>query len=294
LAPKLIHFAETQKCQAVQIFLDEDEKRSITVVDTPGFGDTLRGQAEIVAEITDYLAAQHLSGMPLRGILYLHKITDNKMTDASQGHLHLLRKIVGDDAFTNVILVTTMWNTLRREDRQRALQREQELIDNFWSPMIDRGSYVAQFNGTPKSAYPLIYQLADQQGVVLDMQKEILDQDRSILETSTGATLAQKLEDDHEAYQLKLFSLQDELDQKQREQPPDKVEIKRLKHEIKSTERVLEAISNSVDRMKVRPGSPMRDRMKLAMKEHGATAVTALGMVLNIAFFAVRMSLGGM
>lgn len=45
------------------------------------------------------------------------------MTDASQGQLHLLRKIVGDDAFTNVILITTMWNTLRSEDRQRALQR---------------------------------------------------------------------------------------------------------------------------------------------------------------------------
>ncbi|KAH7461604.1 hypothetical protein BFJ63_vAg20020 [Fusarium oxysporum f. sp. narcissi] len=53
------------------------------------------------------------------------------MTDASQGHLHLLRKIVGDDAFTNVILFTTMWNTFCNEDRQRALQREQELIGNF-------------------------------------------------------------------------------------------------------------------------------------------------------------------
>ncbi|KAK2480385.1 hypothetical protein H9L39_07953 [Fusarium oxysporum f. sp. albedinis] len=112
--------SETQKCEAVQILIDEDEKRSITVVDTPGFLDTRRGQAEIVAEITDYLAAQNLSGLP-----------HNKMTDASQGHLHLLRKIVGDDAFTNVILFTTMWNTFCNEDRQRALQREQELIGNF-------------------------------------------------------------------------------------------------------------------------------------------------------------------
>ncbi|KAM0543977.1 hypothetical protein ACHAPJ_012072 [Fusarium lateritium] len=290
-------YSETQKCQAVQIFLDDeddDEKRSITVVDTPGFGDTLRGEAEIVAEITDYLAAQHLSGLPLRGILYLHKITDNKITAASQEHLYLLRKIVGDDALTNVVLVTTMWNILRREDRQRALQREQQLIDNFWSPMIDRGAYVAQFNGTPQSAYPLIHQLADQQSVVLDIQREIVDQDRSILETATGATLAQKLRDDHEAYQLRLFSLHDQLDRRQREQPLDKVEIKRLKNEIKAAEKLLETISSSVERMKIRPGSPMRQRMKLAMKEHGATAVTALGMVLNIAFFTVRMSLGGM
>ncbi|KAI3570911.1 hypothetical protein IWW34DRAFT_640222 [Fusarium oxysporum f. sp. albedinis] len=59
--------SETQKFEAVQILIDEDEKRSITVVDTPGFLDTRRGQAEIVAEITDYLAAQKLSDLPRPG-----------------------------------------------------------------------------------------------------------------------------------------------------------------------------------------------------------------------------------
>ncbi|CAJ0550085.1 Ff.00g100150.m01.CDS01 [Fusarium sp. VM40] len=289
-------YSETRKCQAVQIFLDDednDEKRSITVVDTPGFDDTLRGEAEIVAEITDYLAAQHLSGLPLRGILYLHKITDNRITASSQEHLFLLRKIIGDSALTNVILVTTMWNILRLEDRQRALQREQELIDGFWSPMIDRGSYVAQFNGTPQSAYPLIHQLADRQSVVLDIQREIVDQDRSILETAAGASLAQKLMDDHEDYQFKLFNLHDQLDLKQGQLPLDKLEIRRLKNDIKAVEKLLEAINSSVERMEIRPGSSMRQRLKLAMKGNGTTAIAALGMVLNIAFFTIRMTLGG-
>ncbi|RGP77159.1 aat family amino acid transporter [Fusarium longipes] len=50
---------ETRQCQAVEIILDdEDEKRSITVVDTPGFDDTERSQADILAEITNYLTAQ--------------------------------------------------------------------------------------------------------------------------------------------------------------------------------------------------------------------------------------------
>ena len=75
---RLTRLLETQGCQAVQIFLDKDDMRSITVVDTPGFDDTERPHAEILAEITDYLAAQHLSGLPLRGILYLHKITENR------------------------------------------------------------------------------------------------------------------------------------------------------------------------------------------------------------------------
>ncbi|WXC67195.1 hypothetical protein SNK03_012972 [Fusarium graminearum] len=285
-------YSETQTCQAVQIILDEEEKRTITVVDTPGFGDTFRSEADIVAEITDYLTAQHLSRLPLRGILYLHKITDNKMTQASLRHIQLLRKIVGDDALRNVILVTTMWNVLRPEDRNRALQREQQLLNGFWNTMIDKGSYVAQFNGTPQSAYPLIHQLADQQSVVLDIQKEIVGQDRSIGETTAGISLIQKLKEDRRGYEQKLGNLENELDRQQTAQPLNKEEIKRLKSEMKATEKVLDAIGTSEERMKIRPGSPMRQRMKLAMKDHGATALTALGMVLNITFFAVRLGLG--
>ncbi|KAH7258065.1 P-loop containing nucleoside triphosphate hydrolase protein [Fusarium tricinctum] len=284
--------SETRECQAIQIFLDEEEKRSITVVDTPGFDDTKRSQADILAEITDYLAAQHISGLPLRGILYLHKISDNRMTKTSRNYLQLLTDIVGDDALKNVILVTTMWNTLRPEGRQRAVQREQELLNNFWSSMIDKGSYVAQFNGTPESAYPLIFQLADQKSVVLEIQKEIVDEDRSIIETATGRTLVQQLEKDHEAYQMDLCNLQDKLERELNSQPLDKGKIKQLKDEISEVEKLLQAMSSSVDHMRIRPGSPMRQRMKQAMKESGKTAAMVLGLVLNVTYFAVQLGLG--
>ncbi|KAF5656549.1 P-loop containing protein [Fusarium heterosporum] len=285
-------YSETRQCQAVHIPLDDIQRRSITVIDTPGFDDTERSQAEILAEITDYLAAQHISGLPLRGILYLHKITENRMTKTFQNHLQLLQKIVGDEALKNVILVTTMWNTLRPEDRSRANQREQELLNDFWSPMIDKGAYNAQFNGTPESAYPLIYQLADEQSVVLDIQREIVDRDMSILETATGATLVDQLEQDHEAYQLKLYSLQDELERVRDSQPLDKAEVRRLKSQIDQTEKLIRALSDSVESMRVHPGSPMRQRMKQAMKESGRTAAMVLGLVLNVTYFAVQLSMG--
>ncbi|RFN49026.1 triacylglycerol lipase ii precursor [Fusarium flagelliforme] len=286
-------YSETRACQAVEIILDDgDQKRSITVVDTPGFDDTERSQAEILAEITDYLTAQHLSGLPLRGILYLHKITENRMTRTSQNYLRLLQTIVGDDALKNVILVTTMWNTLRPEDRKRAVRREQELLNNFWSPMIDKNAYNAQFIGTPESAYSLVYQLADQESVVLDIQKEIVDQDRSILETATGVSLVKQLENDHQAYQLKLCNLRDKLERLEGRQPLDKKEVRRVKGEIEQTEKLLDTISDSVERLRVQPGAPMRLRMKQAMKDSGKTAAMVLGLVLNATYVVVKLSLG--
>ncbi|CCF32236.1 hypothetical protein CH063_04656 [Colletotrichum higginsianum] len=285
-------FAETQSCQAVQIFLDGDESRSITVVDTPGFDDTERSPAEILAEITEYLAAQHASGLPLRGILYLHKITDNKMTGTSKSYLRLLESLVGDDALKNVILVTTMWNMLRPQDRRRALQREQELLDNFWSSMEQKGSYVAQFDGTSDSAYALIFQLAGKESVVLDIQKEIVDQDRSILETKAGTNLIHQLEKDHETYRLKKYDVEERLEKELRVQPRNKDKIRELKEEKEEVEKILRIMGDSVERMRVRPGFPMRQRMKKAMKEQGMNAAVALGVVLNVTFFVVRLVLG--
>ena len=154
------------------------------------------------------------------------------MTRTSQNYLRLLQTIVGDDALKNVILVTTMWNTLRPEDRKRAVRREQELLNNFWSPMIDNNAYNAQFIGTSESAYSLVYQLADQDSVVLDIQKEIVDQDRSILETATGMSLVKQLEKDHQAYRAKLCDLRDRLERLEGRQPLDKKEVRRVKGEI--------------------------------------------------------------
>ncbi|GKU08218.1 unnamed protein product, partial [Fusarium langsethiae] len=201
-------FSETRECQAVEIILDdEDQKRSITVVDTPGFDDTERSQAEILTEITDYLVAQHMSGLPLRGILYLHNITEKRMTRTSQDYIQLLQDIVGDDALKNVILVTTMWNTLRPEDRKGAVNREQELLNTFWSPMINKNAFVGQFAGTAESAYSLIYQLADQEPVVLDLQRELVDQNRSIIETATGVSLIEQLQKDQAFYPYALIHI---------------------------------------------------------------------------------------
>lgn len=214
------------------------------------------------------------------------------MTGTSKSYLRLLESLVGDDALKNVILVTTMWNMLRPQDRRRALQREQELLDNFWSSMEQKGSYVAQFDGTSDSAYALIFQLAGKESVVLDIQKEIVDQDRSILETKAGTNLIHQLEKDHETYRLKKYDVEERLEKEMRVQPRNKDKIRELKEEKEEVEKILRIMGDSVERMRVRPGFPMRQRMKKAMKEQGMNAAVALGVVLNVTFFVVRLVLG--
>lgn len=287
--------SETTKCQAVQIVLDDSEKRSISVVDTPGFDDTERSQGEVLSKITEFLTAQHALGIPLRGILYLHKITDNKMTGSSVAYLKLFRSLCGDHALKNVILVTTMWNKVRDEDHREALRHEQELLNDFWKDMVNKGSYIAQYDGTPDMAFALIWQLVGKAGVVLKIQKE-MDQDMDVLHTAAGQNLLEMLEIDKVEYEMRLKQLEDLMEKE--EERGNKAGVKELRKQKTSVEGILKRIERSVDKMKVRPGSTVKERIR-AIINHGKdyltgpAAVATLVAVLNITLFVVRVAVGG-
>ncbi|KAI8723146.1 AIG1-type G domain-containing protein [Fusarium sp. LHS14.1] len=287
--------SETAQCQAVQILLDDDDvedQRSITVVDTPGFDDTNRPQGEILTEITEFLATQHALGVPLRGVLYLHKITDNRMTGSSLTYLNLLRSLVGEDALGNVILVTSMWNRLRDDDHDRAIRREQELIDKYWGPMQKKGSYVSQFDGTTESAFGLVYQLAGKDSVVLNVQREIMDQDESVLGTSAGEGLARKLEQDIKVYRAEVAELEAQLQEERKAKPQNSERIQMLQENKAKMEILLGLAKESMERMRVRPRSSIRERLMQALKEKGRDAAFALATALHITLTVVQLVSG--
>jgi hypothetical protein len=75
----------------------------------------------------------------LNGIIYMHRITDVRMGGASTRNLRTFRTLCGEDCLPNVLLVTSMWDTLLCSPGGRALgeQREAELIKvpEFWGVM---------------------------------------------------------------------------------------------------------------------------------------------------------------
>ncbi|KAJ4403402.1 hypothetical protein N0V85_005107 [Neurospora sp. IMI 360204] len=130
----------TQSPQAVKLFLDQNETESVTVVDTPGFDDTWRSDEKVLEEIAEYMATQYILGVPLRGIIYMHSITEVRMKGSSLKFLNMFQSLCGDAAMMKVALVTTHWDSIKPEDEGDARRREQELIDKWWAPMIEHGS----------------------------------------------------------------------------------------------------------------------------------------------------------
>lgn len=232
--------------------------------------------------------------MPLRGVLFLHRISDNRMTGSSVKYLRIIESLVGEQAFPNVMLVTTMWNTLRDDAEGAALRREQQLMDEFWAPMINKGSWVARFDGTPRSAFSFIWQLAGRESVVLNVQKEIVDQELSVLETSAGTSLLHQLETDAVVYRQQSARLKALIEQEEGKVLKDKEELRCLKAEKADVDKILDQFRASAEHMRARPGPGFREAFKELMRtkrtEMLGDAVAILAAILNFAVFACHVA----
>lgn len=154
------------------------------MLDTPGFDDTNRSDAEVLKEIARILAAQYEIGVQLKGIIYLQRITDIKMSGHSMKALKIFQEICGETALTNVLLVTTRWNEI---EESLGASRERELREDFWAFMLAKGSKLVRFHDSRHSAISLASHLLVAESVVLELQRDLVDHGKLLSETGAGA-----------------------------------------------------------------------------------------------------------
>ncbi|KXN84730.1 hypothetical protein AN958_12157 [Leucoagaricus sp. SymC.cos] len=104
--------------------------------------------------------------------------------------LDIFQKICGRDAFSSIGLVSTHWDeaTEGLYDFQQCLQNENELRNSFWSPLVDRGSKMYQFNNTNASAWNIVNSLPLKPRKLL-IQEEMGDKHLPLPETTAGRSM---------------------------------------------------------------------------------------------------------
>ncbi|GAB1315555.1 Ribosome-recycling factor (Fragment) [Madurella fahalii] len=164
---------------------------TILVIDTPGFDDAKRTDAEILTEIARILVAQYKLGVELKGIIYIHRITDVRFKRSAAKTLNIFQRICGEGSLKNVLLTTSGWTD---KDLDVCSRREGELIDDFWACMVDKGSRMSRFYGDHESATMIVSQLLMKKPTVLKMQRELIDDGMELKSTTAGAYLYDELE----------------------------------------------------------------------------------------------------
>ncbi|KAJ0425450.1 WD40-repeat-containing domain protein [Aspergillus carlsbadensis] len=186
--------------------------RILYLIDTPGFDDTNRSDTEVLRELAGWLTSTYSQNVRLAGIIYFHRITNVRMTGSAKRNILTFRKLCGDNALTNVVLATSMWDDVPLD---LAIQREAELIEKpeWWGYMIDKGSRTFRHNNTRQSAITLVqgfFQVAEPT-VVLSLQEEMVDDHKSLEQTSAGVQLNEIIAIERARFQRELEALQQDF-----------------------------------------------------------------------------------
>ncbi|KAG2336074.1 P-loop containing nucleoside triphosphate hydrolase protein [Suillus weaverae] len=210
-----------------------DPSRRVVFIDTPGFDDTFIDDSEILRRIAVWLASSYDNNMKLAGVLYFHDISQSRMFGTSRRNLNMFRKLCGENAEKNVILVTTKWGEVTAEVGAR---REHQLKSSFWQEMVAHGSRVARFGGTCMSAWDVIKPILANNAVVeaIRIQEELVDLGRMIPETDAGNTLRVALKEMADTHKRAVEGLTGKVgdDEQQRRLKETEIELRELLRQI--------------------------------------------------------------
>lgn len=205
-----------------------------SLIDTPGFDDTSKTPDEICTAILKWLASSYRAGQRLHGIIYLHRIQDVRMSGSALTNLRMFRKLCGETALKNVILVTTFWDKVDLAEGER---REAELVssDKFWGRMIKKESKVRRcYHDKPDSAFSILNEFTTFSECVLKAQEEIVEEGKDPSQTEAASFTYAAMKAEMEA-KLKAES---ELAEKQKRDADKRVmrqkeEFERQRRELK-------------------------------------------------------------
>jgi hypothetical protein len=108
------------------------------------------------------------------------------MSNTLLRNLDLFRKLCGDDALSNIRLVTTNWDLLLSKKEGERI--EKELCEEYWSPFIKSGAQLHRFQYTCASAWEIVSSLPMEQKP-MQIQKELVDENKPLLVTAAGQFL---------------------------------------------------------------------------------------------------------
>ena len=224
---------------AVHQFYLNDGRRAY-LVDTPGFDDGKRPEAEILQEVSNFFAATYSMEITLAGIIYLHRISDNRMSGAMLKNLKMLKKLCGKNCYSKIVLATTMWDKMT--DLQGAIRNEQQLgsTHEWWGDLEEEGAIIMRQDDRANSAMRIVEHIMSfTEPAVMENQIERVDKNLALEDCESGKVIAEDLikqKEEHERQMLEKREFYEEQIREGNTKAAEKLEKLEREHEEETEE----------------------------------------------------------
>ncbi|CAE6491392.1 unnamed protein product [Rhizoctonia solani] len=206
--------------------------RIINFFDTPGFDDSEKKPAEHLALVAVCLSEMYESAQHkphIHGVLYVHRITDNRMTGSSITNLRVFRRLIGPHVFKNLVFVTNRWTD---PPDPKHTKFEDELIhdDQYFGRAIKAGArggadYRILEGSTCSQAQKTLLDLfLEYDPELLQIQRDLIDENKAIGDTEAGQVVFEDLNRFKEDIRKEVESLRQELSELKDDDSKEEIE----------------------------------------------------------------------
>jgi len=180
----------------------------VVLIDTPGFNDTVTDDADILKSISAFLAMVYEGEVKLAGVIYFHRVSDERWRRSDTRSLGWLKRICGESTLKNVVIVTNMWGNVTPET---GAAREQQLAAEFVKPVLDRGAQLHRHYDTTESTHQIIQSILKNHRAPLQVQLELIDEKREFDRTTVGKEINREVDESTRKLGGQIEELQDAL-----------------------------------------------------------------------------------
>ena len=160
------------------------------------------------------MITRYQNGSQLAGLIYVHRISDKRFGGISGRNFKIFRELCGETSLKNVVIVTNMWGDVSHDVGE---DRERELASKFLKPALDRGAQMVRHHNTEQSAHDVIRRIMNNHPVVLQIQREIVDEHRDITNTAAAEAVNAELAEEAKRQEAELRKVQEERERALRE-----------------------------------------------------------------------------
>ena len=216
----------------------------------------------------EYLT-RYENGSKLAGVIYTHRISDKRFTGIAARNFKMFRELCGDSTLKNVILVTNMWGEVPQEVGET---REEQLITNFFKSALDKSAQLARHHDTVKSTHDIIRRILRNQPLVLQIQCELVDERKGIIDTVAGGAINKELMEQIRRHQVELKAVREEMmealamkDEETRQELAE--ETRKLQEEVEKMRMDSEGMVSNYNEEKKRADEVIRQMQEEARQE---------------------------
>lgn len=200
------------------------------------------------------------------------------MTHGGRANLELFRALCGKDPLRKVVLATTFWGEMKNQIRAEEHEKELRTHSDYWGDMLANKATMKRFHDTQDSALNILRGLLqNEEGITLKIQKEMVDDERDLAETTAGSILQHELKQIAERYEEKIKQLRKEMEAGKKAYDQELVEVKEM--QMTKAERDKRMLRDQMDVLRAQTRERLREqdmefeaRMRKIIKEQEVRA----------------------